>query len=168
MGDIGSQRMKKKDPLENDIPIVELKHDHLDRGFLETLDNLVSGTSNLTKAKAQFIFQEISANPLHKIFVAVMEQQGKETVVGTISLMIEPKFIFGGGRVGHIEDVSIRKGYQNKGIGSRLVLHATAAAKELGCVKIVLDCSDETMPFYQKLGYCYQDNCMKKLLNDEK
>jgi hypothetical protein len=28
----------------------------------------------------------------------------------------------------------------------------------------VLDCSEETMPFYEKLGYSYQDNCMKIFL----
>ena len=27
--------------------------------------------------------------------------------------------------------------------------------------RAVLDCSDENVPFYQKLGYSYQDNCMK-------
>jgi glucosamine-phosphate N-acetyltransferase len=53
------------------------------------------------------------------------------------------------------------------GLGRRLILHTTQVAKEMGCVKIVLDCSKETMPFYEKLGYSYQDNCMKKFLKDE-
>jgi glucosamine-phosphate N-acetyltransferase len=45
-------------------------------------------------------------------------------------------------------------------------LHATQVGKEMGCIKIVLDCSQETMSFYEKLGYSYQDNCMKKFLKD--
>jgi glucosamine-phosphate N-acetyltransferase len=146
--------------------IRELVLDDLDNGFLETLDNLLPGTSSLDTKTARTLFAEIRSNPLHKIFVAVIPQrQGtREVVVGTTTLLIEPKFIFNGGRVGHIEDVSIRRGYENMGLGRRLVLHTTGVAKEMGCVKIVLDCSDETMPFYEKFGYSYQDNCMKKFL----
>lgn len=158
----GTDQKDKTKSSDGNIRIVEIEIKHLDQGFLDTLDNLVTGTSNLTKLKAEDVFREIKSNPLHKVFVAVREEQTKDLVVGTITLLIEPKFIFNGGRIGHIEDVSVRKEYQNKKIGKRLVLYATEIARELGCVKIVLDCSDETMPFYEKLGYFYQDNCMKK------
>jgi glucosamine-phosphate N-acetyltransferase len=148
--------------------IRELVPDDLDNGFLETLDSLISGTSALDKDSASGRLEEIGSNPLHRIFVAVIAQRqtGKEVVVGTTTLLVEPKFIFQGGRVGHIEDVSVRRGYQNTGLGRRLVMHGIQVAKEMGCVKLVLDCSDETMPFYEKLGFSYQDNCMKKLLQD--
>jgi glucosamine-phosphate N-acetyltransferase len=140
--------------------------DDLDNGFLETLDNLIPATSGLDRSNARSRLAEIRSNPLHRIFVAVIPQRqsGREVVIGTTTLLVEPKFIFNGGSVGHIEDVSIRRGYQNMGLGRRLVMHATRVAKEMGCVKIVLDCSDETMPFYEKLGFSYQDNCMKKFL----
>ena len=147
----------------------ELVLDDLDNGFLESLDSLLPGTSRLERSNARTVLAEIRSNPLHRIFVAVIPQResSREVVVGTTTLLVEPKFIFNGGRVGHIEDVSIRSGYQKMGLGRRLILHATQVAKEMGCVKIVLDCSKETMPFYEKLGYSYQDNCMKKFLKDE-
>ena len=150
-------------------PVRELVPDDLDNGFLESLDSLLPGTSRLERSNARTVLAEIRSNPLHRIFVAVIPQResGGEVVVGTTTLLVEPKFIFNGGRVGHIEDVSIRSGYQNMGLGRRLVLHVTQVAKEMGCVKIVLDCSKETMPFYEKLGYSYQDNCMKKFLREE-
>jgi glucosamine-phosphate N-acetyltransferase len=140
--------------------------DDLDNGFLESLDNLLPGTSRLERTNARTVLAEIRSNPLHRIFVAVIPQRqaGREVVVGTTTLLVEPKFIFNGGRVGHIEDVSVRRGYEDMGLGCRLVSHATQVAKDMGCVKMVLDCSEETMPFYQKLGYSYQDNCMKKFL----
>ena len=125
-------------------------------------------------SEAERIFQEIQSNPLHKIFVvyAVGEEKGNKgcsdpvdntkVIVGTTTLLVEPKFIFGGSRVGHIEDVSVRKEFQGSGIGSWLVEHASTFAESvMGCVKIVLDCSDETMPYYESLGYSYQDNCIK-------
>lgn len=65
--------------------------------------------------------------------------------------------------MGHIEDVSVRAGYQRKGIGFKLVNYATEQAAIMGCVKTVLDCSDENMPFYERVGYSYQDNCMKSV-----
>jgi glucosamine-phosphate N-acetyltransferase len=142
--------------------------DDLDNGFLESLDNLLPGTSRLERTNARTVLAEIRSNPLHRIFVAVIPQRqaGREVVVGTTTLLVEPKFIFNGGRVGHIEDVSVRRGYEDMGLGRRLVSHATQVAKDMGCVKMVLDCSEETMPFYEKLGYSYQDNCMKKFLQD--
>jgi len=152
------------------VSIRELVVDDLDNGFLETLDNLLPDTSKLNRSKAKGLLAEIRSNPLHRIFVLVIPQRlsGSEVVVGTTSLLVEPKFIFSGGRVGHIEDVSIRRGYEGMGLGSKLISHATQVAKGMGCVKMVLDCSEETMPFYEKLGYSYQDNCMKKFLQDWK
>ena len=148
----------------------ELKGEDLDLGFLETLDNLISGTSQLDRSTAESIVKEIETNPFHRIFIvyAIREDGGdatdaKKVVVGTTTLLVEPKFIFGGGRVGHIEDVCVRKEFQGLGLGGWLVNHATMVAESMmGCIKIVLDCSDETMPFYESLGYSYQDNCMVK------
>ena len=127
----------------------------------------------LTEAGAKSILQKIKSNPLHRIYVAIIRggiltrQIDKEynykyhgLVIGTTTLLVEPKFIFSGGRVGHIEDVAVRRGYEKMRIGSSLVRYATDVAKKMGCVKTVLDCSDETMSFYEKPGYRYQDNCM--------
>ncbi len=151
----------------------ELKREDLDLGFLQTLDNLIPGTSQLDRSKAESIVKEIETNPFHRIFIvyAIREDNkdggdatdARKVVVGTTTLLVEPKFIFGGGRVGHIEDVCVRKEFQGLGIGGWLVNHATMVAESMmGCIKIVLDCSDETMPFYESLGYSYQDNCMVK------
>lgn len=111
---------------------------------------------------AKMILKEIRSNPLHKIFVAVTQEGlGRGLVIGTTTLLVEPKFIFGGGRVGHIEDVAIRAGYQRKGIGFKLVNYATEQAVAMRCVRTVLDCSDENVPFYKKIGYSYHGNTMK-------
>ncbi|HYA83584.1 MAG TPA: GNAT family N-acetyltransferase [Candidatus Bathyarchaeia archaeon] len=138
--------------------IREIREEDIDNGrLLEVLENFP--LEGLSKATAKAILKEIKTNPLHKIFVAITKDDN--LVIGTTTLLVEPKFIFGGGRVGHIEDVSVRKEYQRKGIGFKLVNYATEQAALMGCVKTVLDCSDESMRFYQKLGYSYQDNCMK-------
>ncbi|HEY6883586.1 MAG TPA: GNAT family N-acetyltransferase, partial [Nitrososphaeraceae archaeon] len=88
----------------------------------------------------------------YKIFVA--EDYENNKIAGTTTLLVEPKFINKGMRVGYIEDVSVRKGYEGLGIGSRLVNYVTTDAISVEhCKKVLLDCSESTMPFYEKLGY---------------
>ena len=150
------------------------------RGFLEVLENLVSADIDTIRAKQ--ILQQIKSNPLHKIFVAQEEEGGgeqqeqeqeqqvqeqddidkkkiKTIVVGTTTLLVEPKFINKGMRVGYIEDVSVRKGYDGLGIGSQLIAYAIHDAISVeACGKILLYCSKNTMPFYEKLGYKLVDD----------
>jgi glucosamine-phosphate N-acetyltransferase len=82
-------------------------------------------------------------------------------IIGTTTLLVEQKFIFGGTRFGHIEDVAVRKEYEGMGVGSKLVKYATEEATKMGCMRTVLYCSDDRMSFYERLGYSYRDNCME-------
>jgi glucosamine-phosphate N-acetyltransferase len=133
------------------VSIREIKYEDIDKGFLDVLENLVPPDID-NNEYAKNILQKIKMNSLHKIFVAEDDSNGK--VVGTTTLLIEPKFINKGMQVGYIEDVSIRKEYEGLGIGSKLVTYATnyAISRE-GCRKVLLYCSEKTKPFYEKLGY---------------
>ena len=135
--------------------------DILSGGLLEVLEN-VAPVGDLDKSTAKMILKDIKSNPLHRIFVAVIQDDtNRGLIIGTTTLLVEPKFIFGGGRVAHIEDVAVRAGYQRKGIGFRLVNYATEQAAIMRCVRTVLDCSDENIPFYEKIGYSHHGNSMK-------
>jgi glucosamine-phosphate N-acetyltransferase len=145
--------------------IREIEENDLETGgVLEVLENLAP-VGKLDRAAAHNIFQQIKSNPLHKIFVAVLEDgydgQGRELIIGTTTLLVEPKFIFGGTRFGHVEDVAVRREYEGLGIGSKLVRHATEVATKMGCMRAVLYCSDDRMSFYERMGYTYRDNCME-------
>ncbi|MDQ6863960.1 MAG: GNAT family N-acetyltransferase [Thermoproteota archaeon] len=130
-------------------------------GLLEVLENLAP-VGGLSKPAAKAILKEIKSNPLHRIFVAVVQDgRNQGLIIGTTTLLVEPKFIFGGARVAHIEDVAVRAEYQKKGIGFKLVNYATEQAVRMRCVRTVLDCSDENIPFYEKIGYSYHGNSMK-------
>ncbi len=79
-------------------PIIrELRKDDLWNGFLTTLDSLRQA-SDIDRNIAEKIFEKINSNPDHLIVVA--ELDGK--IVGTTTLLIEPKYIHKGGLVGHI------------------------------------------------------------------
>jgi len=128
------------------ITIREIEYDDIDKGFLEVLENLLS--TDIDNKTAKNILKKIKSNPLHKVFVAQDNINGK--IVGTTTLLIEPKFINKGMQVGYIEDVSVRKGYEGLGIGSKLVTYATSYAISIeGCRKVLLYCSEKTKPFYE-------------------
>src|SRR5215208_4122867 len=128
------------------ITIREIEYDDIDKGFLEVLENLLS--TDIDNKTAKNILKKIKSNPLHKVFVAQDNINGK--IVGTTTLLIEPKFINKGMQVGYIEDVSVRKGYEGLGIGTKLVTYATSYAISIeGCRKVLLYCSEKTKPFYE-------------------
>ena len=140
----------------SDITVRKLQKEDLWNGFLQTLDSLRQA-SNIDKKTAEKIFDKINENPDHIVAVAVVE--GK--IVGSTTLLIETKFIHNGGKVGHIEDVVVDKKYQRKGIGEKIVMYLLRYAKDQGCYKTILDCTDEVKPFYEKLGFKHNANALR-------
>lgn len=140
----------------NSVEIRKLQKKDLDNGFLSSLDSLRKA-SDIKQEEAEKIFELVNLNPNHVIMVAVSDNR----VVGSITLLIEPKFIHKGGLVGHIEDVVVDKRYQGKGIGEKLVNFALEYAKKQGCYKTILDCSDDVKPFYEKLGFKHHSSEMR-------
>jgi len=139
-----------------DITIRELEVNDLFNGFLKSMDSLKQ-TSNLDKEKAEQIFKKIKSNPNHYVYVAILDS----IVVGSTTMIIEPKFIHDGGNVAHIEDVVVSKEHQGKGIGKMLMNSLLELAKNKNCYKTILDCSDELTPFYEKIGFKRHSNVMR-------
>ena len=139
-----------------EIIIREIEEGDLKNGFLETLDFL-RNASNLDKNKAKEILKKIKQNTNHIIYVAIDNKK----IVGSTTLLIEQKFIHDGGLVGHIEDVVVRKDYEGKGIGIKLVTSLLERAKEKNCYKTILDCKDDVKQFYERIGFKRESNCMR-------
>jgi len=139
-----------------EIIIREIEEDDLEKGFLETLDFL-RNASDLDKNKANEILKKIKQNPNHIIYVAIDNKK----IVGSTTLLIEQKFIHDGGLVGHIEDVVVRKDYEGKGIGIKLVTSMLERAKEKNCYKTILDCKDDVKQFYERIGFKRESNGMR-------
>ena len=140
----------------NEPIIRELQLEDLENGFLETLDSLRLA-SNIDKDKAKEIFKKIDSNPDH--IIAVAEMDGK--IVGATTLLIESKFIHEGGLVGHIEDVVVNQKVQGKKIGEKIMKYLLEFAKNRGCYKTILDCTDDVKGFYEKLGFKHTANEMR-------
>ena len=140
----------------NQVKIRQIQENDLFQGFLESLDSLRKA-SDLEEDDAKLVLKKIRSNQNHVIMVADLDGQ----IVGSITLLIEPKFIHQGGLVGHIEDVVVRSELQGKGIGEQLVNATLEYAKNHGCYKTILDCDDNVKPFYEKIGFKRNSNAMR-------
>ena len=138
------------------IKIRKLQRRDFYNGFLLSLDSLRK-SSHIKPKKANSIFDKISKNPDHVIYVAIYNRE----IIGATTLLIEQKFIHDGGKVGHIEDVVVRKEYQGKGVGKKIVNALLKYAEKKGCYKTILDCSDELVPFYESIGFKRHSNSMR-------
>lgn len=79
---------------------------------------------------------------------------------------MKKKFTHSGGKVGHIEDVAVRKEYEGNGIATKIIKEIISCAKKEGCYKIILDCKNNLLPFYQKFGFYIHENCLRLDLNN--
>ncbi|SCU78177.1 LAFA_0A05336g1_1 [Lachancea sp. 'fantastica'] len=76
-----------------------------------------------------------------------------DRVVATGTVLIERKIIRNCGLVGHVEDIAVAKDQQGKQLGLLLIQHLTKLAHEAGCYKVILDCDEKNVGFYEKCGY---------------
>jgi len=74
-------------------------------------------------------------------------------IVATATLIVERKFIQNRNLVGHVEEVVVLKSERGKGLGVAVVQALNAVARNVGVGKVVLNCSDHNVEFYQRCGY---------------
>lgn len=84
-----------------------------------------------------------------------------ERINGTASLIIEPKFSYGGLPAGHVEDVAIHPAWQGRGVGRRLMAHVMTEAWTAGCRKVTLACDRALAGFYGQHGFAENGICMR-------
>ena len=146
--------MIKINKKNSQIQVKELENHDLINSFFDTLSNLTEiGKDVYDKEFSQKIFEKIRKSDNIKIFVAIKDTD----IVGSITAIIEQKFIHNGGRICHIEDVVTRKGFEKLGIGSILVVKVLELAIQEKCYKVILNCSEYNSKFYEKLGF-YKHN----------
>lgn len=125
--------------------------------YLYLLQQLTSiDPEQMTFEKFDAFVKELDAN--HQI--KLVRELNTNKIVGSITILIERKLIHNFGKVAHIEDVVVDTSMRGYGMGRKLL---EIAEKECsGCYKIILDCSDENTPFYEKCGYTRKGNEMAK------
>jgi len=122
-----------------------LDKNDFDKKFLSLLSQLTL-VGQVSKNNFLKQFKIINSNPFHFIYVL----EDNNLIISSGTLLIEPKFIHNTGYVGHIEDIVVDQKYRGKNIGKKLILFLTDIAKKHGCYKVLLNCSDNKIGFYEK------------------
>tara|TARA_B110001454_G_C12504638_1_gene344237 strand:- start:126 stop:548 length:423 start_codon:yes stop_codon:yes gene_type:complete len=134
-----------------------LEYTDYEKGLIELLSQLTT-TGEITKEDYIKQYNMIQNNPNHKVYV--LEENNKIISCGT--LLIEPKFIHNCSNVGHIEDIVVDKNTRGKGLGKKIIKFLTEECKKYNCYKVILDCSNNHINFYNKCNYQVKGNCMAK------
>ena len=82
-------------------------------------------------------------------------------IIGSGTIIYEPKIIHGGKSVGHIEDIIVDKNHRNKGI-ARHILNMLVESAKNKCYKVILDCKEDLLDFYSKNGFNKNGDQMAK------
>jgi len=92
----------------------------------------------------------------------VVENNETKTIVGSVSLIFESKFIRNLGTICHIEDFVIDSNYRAKGFGSTFLKMAESLAKFNNCYKMILSAGEKVEGFYEKFGFIKKSSNMQK------
>ena len=92
--------------------------------------------------------------------IYVIEDEKKKKIVGYGAIYIDYKFYRNCKNVGHIEDIIIDKDYRGKGFSKLIISKLLESAREKDCYKIILNCKDEYVGYYQKMGFKIVGNTM--------
>ncbi|KAF5401515.1 Glucosamine-phosphate N-acetyltransferase [Paragonimus heterotremus] len=93
-------------------------------------------------------------------YILVLENISSNQIIAAATLVIERKFIHSCAKRGHIEDLVVCSEYRGNNFGKFLVEALVAIGKHQGCYKISLDCKDDKVRFYERIGFVRLNNVM--------
>ena len=97
--------------------------------------------------KEEFI-EQINKIKNQNGYIYVIEDNN--TIIATGKLLVEYKIHNNFKSMGHIEDVVVDKNYRGKNIGKLLIYKLIDKAKDLNCYKIIANCNENNIKFYEK------------------
>jgi glucosamine-phosphate N-acetyltransferase len=129
--------------------IRELEESDYDLGYLEMMSEM-KGEKLVEKKKEDYRkrYEEMKERGI-KIYVK--EKGG--VLEGSITMLLEEKYINNLGKVCHIEDLLVRTGKRGCGVGRELIEYVKEESKRLGCYKVILNCKEELKGYYEKYGF---------------
>jgi glucosamine-phosphate N-acetyltransferase len=133
----------------NNYLIRYLNYDDYYNGFISLIEQFKEEKLYISYEEFKNKLDEINNNINHFIFVIIYNNN----VIGSGTLFIENKFINQCGKVGHIEDIIIDKKYRGKSLGKVLLQKLIDEAKNNNCYKVVLNCDEKLINFYQKNNF---------------
>ncbi|KAM0257028.1 hypothetical protein ACHAQJ_004623 [Trichoderma viride] len=112
------------------------------KGFLECLRDL-TWMDNLTEQDFKERYEEMDNGGKGPYYYLVIEHEGQ--IVGTGAVIVEKKL--------QVTKICISKDHQGKRLGFHMINALNSVAKNVGCRKTILNCSEHNIAFYKKCGF---------------
>ncbi len=131
--------------------IRKIKKEDYDSNYFSLLRQLTScNKDRIPKDKFDKFID--SLNDKHQIWV-IVDCQNNNHIIATGTLLIEEKIIHDLGKVAHIEDIIVDSEYRGSGYGKIILEVLKNIAIRDNCYKIILDCDESNVGFYERCGY---------------
>lgn len=157
----GAQCSNRDDPklIDKTFLMRNIRKGDYDHGYIQLLSQL----STIDPDKISRADFEAFIETLRDDFrIIIIENIDTKQIVGTVTCLIESKLLHNFGKVMHIEDVVTDNEVRGRGLGKHLIEHATNIAENCGCYKIILDCEEKNIGFYDKCGFANKNIQMSK------
>ena len=120
--------------------------------------------TNITKEQFEETLINIQSSKIMEIWVVEKYDttSGATSLIGTGTIIYEPKFIRNCGTVAHIEDVVVCATKRSCGTGKQLINFLIDKAHEKYCYKVILNCDKDISGFYNKCGLSEKNIQMAK------
>ena len=130
---------------------LEISKSNIKKQYLSLLEELTK-TNDISDELFEFNLKKI--NLIGKIIIGYVNNN-KNTIelVGTGTIILEPKIIRSGMYVGHIEDIIVKSTWRGKKISQSILDKLTSFAIESNCYKVILDCVDSICSVYKSNGF---------------
>ncbi|RHZ54166.1 hypothetical protein Glove_429g38 [Diversispora epigaea] len=125
-----------------------------DKGVLDCLKQL-SIVGNVSKEN--FVERFESMKSASRYYIVVIENEKDKKVVAVGTLLVELKFLRNCGKAGHIEDIVVHDSQRGMNLGRRIIEQLKYLGQKLGCYKIILNCNQNNITFYEKCGLTVKD-----------
>lgn len=134
-----------------DVVFRHLNFDDYDKKYFDLLSQLT--ICNIIEREKFNNFIKKLDNNTHIILVCEINNK----IVASGTLFMEQKLIRDYGKVGHIEDIVVDKEYNGHGLGKKLLEELKNYAYLKNCYKVILDCRNEVVKFYEKCGFTQKE-----------
>jgi glucosamine-phosphate N-acetyltransferase len=111
-----------------------------------------------------FIQQIKDISKIGNIIIAIIETNDDLVIVGTGTVIIEPKIIRSCRPVAHIEDIVVHPDYRGNGIAKNIISLLKNFSISKNCYKIILNCDDDFIGVYEKCDFIKKGNEMSLYL----
>ena len=133
--------------------LIEENIDKLDEILIEYLSLLSQLTNTPIITNDEFINNLSKITGMGCIMICYIIIENKIYIIGSSTIIFEPKIIRKGKYVGHIEDIVVDEKYRSNKIATNLINKLIELSKEKNCYKVILDCTENISEFYEKIGF---------------